>query len=90
MYLAEQLLSTGGGWQDNVHGLLPGGVRLGKGHKDSQKIEHRTFHPLGGGDRLRALESHFVLLYTGQARLAKNILRVKELFCATFTVTTMC
>ncbi len=70
----EQRMGTGGGWQDQVGGLHPG----------AKVIESRPVSPL----RLAVtpiplppavvaeLESRLVLAFTGQERLAKNILQI--------------
>ncbi len=69
----EQIMSTGGGWQDQVGGLTPG-------------VKFITSRP-GIDQRLRVeavqlqektkkeLQERFVLIYTGQRRLARNLLR---------------
>ncbi|XP_064467245.1 L-fucose kinase-like isoform X2 [Ornithodoros turicata] len=69
----EQLLTTGGGWQDQVGGVS-GGLCLGFS---------KPMLPLKVGveqlplteDFAAALSSHFLLLYTGKVRLAKNLLQ---------------
>ncbi|MHB1455119.1 MAG: fucose pyrophosphorylase domain-containing protein [Saccharofermentanales bacterium] len=69
----EQMMSTGGGWQDQVGGLAPGikMVSTQSGVKqvvqcESLKISLQT---------MDELESRFCLIYTGQRRLARNLLR---------------
>uniref|UniRef100_A0A8D3B8R9 L-fucose kinase n=1 Tax=Scophthalmus maximus TaxID=52904 RepID=A0A8D3B8R9_SCOMX len=72
LYL-EQILTTGGGWQDQVGGLV-GGVKVGRS---------RTFLPLQveverlspPDDFLVALEQRLLLVYTGKTRLARNLLQ---------------
>lgn len=69
----EQLMSTGGGWQDQIGGIVDG-VKLIKskpGLIQSMKIEVVEMPP----DSLRELNERFCLVYTGQQRLARNILR---------------
>jgi fucokinase len=69
----EQMLTTGGGWQDQVGGLV-GGIKLittapGLPQRidvQSVQLSERTSKELS--DRL-------LLVYTGQQRLAKNLLR---------------
>ncbi|KAK8762963.1 hypothetical protein V5799_034428 [Amblyomma americanum] len=69
----EQLLTTGGGWQDQV-----GGVTGGLVHGSSQP--HLPLHvdveilPLSL-EFCHRLSNHFLLLYTGKVRLAKNLLQ---------------
>jgi fucokinase len=69
----EQMLTTGGGWQDQVGGLV-GGIKMattGPGLPQRIRVEslyltHETQAELA--DRL-------LMVYTGQQRLAKNLLR---------------
>lgn len=69
----EQIMSTGGGWQDQVGGLCPGiklistkpGVRQ---HIRVEQVE------ISENNR-KELKERFVLIYTGQRRLARNLLR---------------
>ena len=69
----EQLMSTGGGWQDQVGGVVSGikliqtkpGLQQKFAIRKLQLTEH-TLHEL---------QKRFVLVYTGQRRLARNILR---------------
>ena len=71
--LLEQLLTTGGGWQDQVGGIIPG-IKLIKSKPgikqeityDLLKLDNNT---------INQLNERFVVLYTGQRRLAKGILR---------------
>jgi galactokinase/mevalonate kinase-like predicted kinase len=64
----EQLLTTGGGWQDQVGGIYPG-VKLTRtepGAAQTPRIVALQFD--------RGFADHLVLYYTGITRLAKNIL----------------
>ncbi|MCX7668450.1 MAG: hypothetical protein N2439_00060, partial [Anaerolineae bacterium] len=69
----EQMLTTGGGWQDQVGGLT-GGIKLvttAPGLPQEIRVApvpvaERTFTDLA---------NRLVLVYTGQQRLAKNLLR---------------
>jgi len=68
----EQLMTTGGGWQDQIGGAA-GGVKLiqtAPGYQQDPVLSWTTLVPPGvrPGDR-------FLLYYTGQRRMAKNILR---------------
>jgi len=75
-YLAlcvEQLMSTGGGWQDQIGGLVPG-IKLIQTQPGLQ--QSFTIQKLILPDTVLAeLRERFVLVYTGQRRLARNILR---------------
>ena len=69
----EQMLTTGGGWQDQVGGLF-GGIKLSTtrpGLPQRPTIEPVTLSP----EIARRLHERLLLLYTGQRRLAKGILR---------------
>ena len=69
----EQIMSTGGGWQDQVGGLT-GGIKCitsRPGMKQKLKVEY-----LDLDENTKAeLQDRFVLIYTGQRRLARNLLR---------------
>jgi fucokinase len=69
----EQMLTTGGGWQDQVGGLVPG-VKLvssGPGVPQRLKVEPVVLPPAV----VKELHRRLVLVYVGHRRLAKNILR---------------
>lgn len=69
----EQMLTTGGGWQDQVGGLT-GGIKLvttGPGLPQAIHVEPARL-ARGVADELAA---RLLLVYTGQQRLAKNLLR---------------
>ena len=68
LYL-EQMLTTGGGWQDQVGGLV-GGIKLVTTEPGLPQTPRWTTVPL-----CEELRERFVLVYTGQRRLAKGILR---------------
>lgn len=69
----EQLMSTGGGWQDQVGGLTPGIKMITTKPGMEQKIE---VTPLQLSEKaLAELQERFALIYTGQRRLARNLLR---------------
>lgn len=69
----EQIMSTGGGWQDQVGGLTDG-IKLITSKEgmeqilDVEKIEIPE-------TAKRELSERFALIYTGQRRLARNLLR---------------
>lgn len=71
--LLEQWLSTGGGWQDQVGGIAPG-VKLTRSEPGiPQKLQVQK---LAVKDSiLKGLQSRLVVYFTGQQRLARNILR---------------
>jgi len=73
LYL-EQLLSTGGGWQDQIGGLF-GGLKLGvcKRHKIPLQVEIKKI-PLSP-ETQSSLDKRLLLAFTGKPRLAKNILQ---------------
>ena len=69
----EQLMATGGGWQDQVGGLCPGIKMITT--KPGIKQEF-VCTPLRIDDKTMAeLNERFCLIYTGQRRLARNLLR---------------
>uniref|UniRef100_A0A669DFA5 L-fucose kinase n=1 Tax=Oreochromis niloticus TaxID=8128 RepID=A0A669DFA5_ORENI len=72
LYL-EQILTTGGGWQDQVGGLV-GGVKVGRsrGSLPLQVEVERLSLP---EEFVLALEQHLLLVYTGKTRLARNLLQ---------------
>jgi fucokinase len=69
----EQLMSTGGGWQDQVGGLTDGikMITTRPGLFQDIQVEHLKIPEAA----LEELKSRFVLIYTGQRRLARNLLR---------------
>lgn len=71
--LLEQHLGTGGGWQDQVGGIV-GGVKITESKPGiPQSLKIRPL-PLSAS-HARDLESRLVVYFTGQQRLARNILR---------------
>lgn len=69
----EQLMSTGGGWQDQVGGLT-GGIKMIKtvpGIEQDINIQYLNVPK----SALDELQERFVLIYSGQRRLARNLLR---------------
>ena len=69
----EQMLTTGGGWQDQVGGLW-GGIKLvttPPGLPQQIHIEPLTL----SADTQAELDQRLLLVYTGRQRLAKNLLR---------------
>ena len=69
----EQIMSTGGGWQDQVGGLTDG-IKFITSRPGL--VQKPCVHYLNLDERTFAeLNDRFVLIYTGQRRLARNILR---------------
>ena len=69
----EQIMSTGGGWQDQVGGLTPGikYITSRPGMKQELSVEQVKI-----SEKTRQeLQERFALIYTGQRRLARNLLR---------------
>lgn len=69
----EQLMSTGGGWQDQAGGLIKG-IKLFStcpGEKQELKVEMIRLKD----ETKMELQERFALIYTGQRRLARNLLR---------------
>lgn len=69
----EQMLTTGGGWQDQVGGLVPGVKMISSrpGVPQRLKVEPVPLSPAV----VNELQRRLVLVYVGHRRLAKNILR---------------
>ncbi len=69
----EQLMSTGGGWQDQVGGLTDGikMVTTKPGLLQEIQVDHLRIPE----EAMAELKERFVLIYTGQRRLARNLLR---------------
>jgi fucokinase len=69
----EQMITTGGGWQDQIGGLLPGIKLLTSTPGLPQRV---TVQPVPLSDAFRcAFNERLMLIYTGQRRLAKDLLR---------------
>lgn len=69
----EQIMSTGGGWQDQVGGVLPG-IKLitsEPGIRQHLSVEHVSISE----ETKEELSRRFAIIYTGQRRLARNLLR---------------
>ncbi|MBR4416236.1 MAG: hypothetical protein IKS67_05660, partial [Victivallales bacterium] len=69
----EQIMSTGGGWQDQVGGVTEGIKYITSlpGIDQQLNVQHIIL-PQSTKDEL---EERFALIYTGQRRLARNLLR---------------
>lgn len=69
----EQIMSTGGGWQDQVGGLT-NGIKLIT--TESGMEQDIKVNAVQLPDRaMEELQNRFALIYTGQRRLARNLLR---------------
>jgi fucokinase len=69
----EQMITTGGGWQDQVGGLV-GGVKLvtsAPGLPQRIAVDRVALDD----EALAELHRHLLVVYTGQRRLAKDLLR---------------
>ncbi|XP_056680562.1 L-fucose kinase isoform X2 [Monodelphis domestica] len=69
----EQMLTTGGGWQDQVGGLVPG-IKIGRSRAQlplKVEVEEISVPP----DFIQTLNEHLLLVYTGKTRLARNLLQ---------------
>ena len=69
----EQLMSTGGGWQDQVGGLTSG-IKMNSARPGLYQDIHSE--PLNiSAEIIEELNRRFCIVYTGQRRLARNLLR---------------
>jgi fucokinase len=69
----EQMITTGGGWQDQVGGLV-GGIKLTATQPGLPQIMRIEMLPITPSLRT-ALDERLMVVYTGQRRLAKGLLR---------------
>ena len=71
--MLEQLMRTGGGWQDQLGGIVPGFkiLRTHPGPDQSPAVEPITIPAHARAE----LDSRLILYYTGLQRLAANILQ---------------
>jgi len=69
----EQIMSTGGGWQDQVGGITEGikYTTAAPGIRQEIKVHHIRLPE----ETQKELKERFALIYTGQRRLARNLLR---------------
>ncbi len=70
--ILEQRMCTGGGWQDQVGGIIPGVklIRTKPGPDQTPALSWSVFNLRPGG----ALRERTLLYFTGQKRMARNIL----------------
>lgn len=72
----EQMLTTGGGWQDQVGGLCPGvKIATSKNQLPLEIVVQQINLPEGF---LEKLEKHLLVVFTGKTRLARNMLQVSK------------
>ncbi len=71
--LLEQMMTTGGGWQDQVGGITPGVklIRTRPGLDQTPGLHWTVLDPARRG----WIREHLLLYYTGQKRMARNILQ---------------
>ncbi|XP_072278918.1 L-fucose kinase isoform X2 [Pyxicephalus adspersus] len=69
----EQVLTTGGGWQDQVGGLIPG-VKIGRSAPELPLQVMVELIELPEGF-VETINKHLLLVYTGKTRLARNLLQ---------------
>lgn len=71
--LMEQIMSTGGGWQDQVGGVTTGikYITSMPGLQQNIRVQHLDIPE----NTKKELQERFCLIYTGQRRLARNLLR---------------
>ncbi len=69
----EQIMSTGGGWQDQVGGVTKGVKFITTPAGLEQKIKVRKLDI--SAETASELNQRFCLIYTGQRRFARNLLR---------------
>ncbi|MHC4247906.1 MAG: fucose pyrophosphorylase domain-containing protein [Planctomycetota bacterium] len=70
----EQRMTTGGGWQDQVGGLVPGVKYASSAPVVPMRVRVERVPLLD--EVSRELHGRFVLAFTGQERLAKNVLQM--------------
>eukprot|EP00040_Diaphanoeca_grandis_P034079 m.209883 g.209883 ORF g.209883 m.209883 type:complete len:1113 (-) comp33054_c0_seq1:185-3523(-) len=71
--LLEQMLTTGGGWQDQVGGVYAG-IKIGRS-KAELPLFIETELIECSKDFVQTFNQHLVLIYTGKTRLARNLLQ---------------
>ncbi|OEU22109.1 putative fucokinase [Fragilariopsis cylindrus CCMP1102] len=71
--MLEQLLSSGGGWQDQALGILPGVKTIRSTPRIPLEIQIEPIEV--SNSNVSAFEDRLLFAYTGKTRLAKNILQ---------------
>ena len=69
----EQLMGTGGGWQDQIGGVVPGIKCIYTEPSENQEFRIEKLNL--SNKFISEINNRMVLIYTGQRRLAKNLLR---------------
>lgn len=69
----EQIMSTGGGWQDQAGGLTKG-IKMITSRPGVRQLLHVEYLKIPE-EAQRELQERFAIVYTGQRRLARNLLR---------------
>ena len=72
--IIEQMLTTGGGWQDNVGGLLPGFKMTRSQASLPLKVDVEALNL--PQETVDAVTQRLICVYSGKPRLAKNLLQV--------------
>lgn len=70
-------MTTGGGWQDQIGGLLPA-FKLGKSNAQLPlEVHWQQLHVKNNQNEIfwNNFDERLVLVYTGQTRLARNLLQ---------------
>ena len=71
--MVEQMLTTGGGWQDQVGGCYPGFKIAVSGDTLPLLVETHVIKTPANFNEI--FNDHILLIHTGQSRLAKNLLQ---------------
>jgi fucokinase len=71
------MMTTGGGWQDQVGGLLPGFKLASSRPQLPLEVDWRLLGRTdeAANDFLNQVDERLILVYTGQTRLARNLLQ---------------
>ena len=75
--VVEQMMTTGGGWQDQIGGLLPA-FKLGRSSAQLPlEVEWRLLNVENNQNTSfwDDFDRRIILVYTGQTRLARNLLQ---------------
>lgn len=71
----EREMRTGGGWQDQIGGLVPGAKLITSRPGARQVLTVKPLGPAAEEAFRRFLSSRALLYFTGQKRMARNVLR---------------
>lgn len=71
----EQKMETGGGWQDQMGALVPGVKLVSSSRGARQKCRVKTLSESATRSFARFLRERGVLYFTGQKRMARNVLQ---------------